>query len=65
MQSECGMAADPDDPVAVAQAIRKLRDCPARLAKMASRARDVASNYTRTKELDRFTAIVEEAAGKT
>lgn len=64
-QSECGMAADPDDPVAVAQAIRKLRDCPARLAKMASRARDVASNYTRTKELDRFTAIVEEAAGKT
>lgn len=64
-QSECGMAADPDDPVAVAQAIRKLRDCPARLAKMASRARDVASSYTRTKELDRFTAIVEEAAGKT
>lgn len=64
-QSECGMAADPDDPVAVAQAIRKLRDCPARLATMASRARDVASNYTRTKELDRFTAIVEEAAGKT
>jgi putative colanic acid biosynthesis glycosyltransferase WcaI len=62
--AECGMAADPDDPVAVAQAIRSLRDCPARLAKMAVRARDVASNYARGKELDRFTTIVEEAAGK-
>ena len=65
LESECGMAADPDDPAAVAQAIRTLRDCPARLAGMASRAREVASNYARNKELDRFTAIVEEAAGKT
>ncbi len=63
-ESECGMAADPDDPAAVAQTIRNLRDCQARLAKMVLCARDVASNYARTKELDRFTTIVEEAAGK-
>jgi glycosyltransferase involved in cell wall biosynthesis len=64
-ESQCGVAADPDDAGAVAQAIRALRDNPARLAAMASRARDVASNYTRVTELDRFTEIVEEAAGKT
>ena len=64
IESGCGMAADPDDPAVVARAIRELRDCPARLAKMASGARDVASGYARDRELDRLTTIVEEAAGK-
>ncbi len=65
MESGCGVSVDPDDSAAVAGAIRSLRECPARLAKMASRAGEVASNYNRTEELNRFTAIVEEAAGKT
>jgi colanic acid biosynthesis glycosyl transferase WcaI len=56
----CGVAADPDDPVAVAQAIRALRDDPNRLAHMGLRAREVAGNYARVKELDRFTEIIEE-----
>lgn len=63
--SQCGVAADPDDAGALAHAIRALRDNPTRLAAMASRARDVASNYIRVNELERFTGIMEEAAGKT
>ena len=63
--AECGVVVDPDEPAAVAQAIRSLRDAPVRLATMASHARDVAQSYARVKELDRFAAIVEEAAGIT
>lgn len=63
--SSCGVSADPDDAGAVAQAILALRDDSACLAMMGSRARDVASNYIRVNELDRFTGIMEEAAGKT
>ncbi|HEY6465261.1 MAG TPA: glycosyltransferase family 4 protein [Candidatus Acidoferrales bacterium] len=63
--SQCGVVVDPDDSDALAQSIRALRDNPTRLAMMASRARDVASDYIRVNELERFTGIVEEAAGKT
>jgi glycosyltransferase involved in cell wall biosynthesis len=64
-ESRCGLSADPDDPAAVAQAIRTLRDRPTELDTMAARAREVASKYARVNELDRFTAVLEEAAGKT
>jgi colanic acid biosynthesis glycosyl transferase WcaI len=64
-KSECGLAADPDDPVAVAQAVRALRDDPARLGAMACRAAEAASEYARADELDRFAEAVEEAVGKT
>jgi colanic acid biosynthesis glycosyl transferase WcaI len=60
-EAGCGVAADPDDPAAVAQAIRTLRDDPTRLAEMGIRAREAASKYARVDELNRFTAIVEEA----
>lgn len=59
----CGVAADPDDPAAIAAAIRELRDNPARLAHMAERARATAEKYARVNELERFTAIIEDAAG--
>ncbi len=59
----CGVAADPDDPAAIAAAIRELRDNRARLAHMAERARATAERYARVNELERFTAIVEDAAG--
>jgi glycosyltransferase involved in cell wall biosynthesis len=57
----CGMVADPDDPVAVANAIRQLRSDPARLDEMARRARETAKNYARVDELNRFAAVVEQA----
>jgi colanic acid biosynthesis glycosyl transferase WcaI len=60
----CGVAADPDDPAAIAAAIRELRDNHARLAQMAERARATAERYAKVNELERFTAIVEDAAGQ-
>jgi glycosyltransferase involved in cell wall biosynthesis len=61
-ETGCGMAVDPDDPKAVAAAIREMRDDPARLAEMARRARETARKYARVNELRRFVEIVEEAA---
>lgn len=60
-QSGCGVAADPDDPHAVAAAIRTLRDNPCRLSEMSQRARATSTNYARVNELKRFVTIVEEA----
>jgi glycosyltransferase involved in cell wall biosynthesis len=57
----CGLSADPDDPIAVAAAIRELRSDPIRLAEMARRARETAKNYARVDELNRFVAAVEGA----
>ena len=57
----CGLCADPDDPAAVAAAIRELRADPARLAEMGRRARETAKNYARVDELNRFVAAVEGA----
>ncbi|MGD1210282.1 MAG: glycosyltransferase family 4 protein [Candidatus Acidiferrales bacterium] len=62
VESGCGLAADPDDPAAVAAAIRELRDDPARLREMGRRARETAEKYARVRELDRFVGIVEDAA---
>jgi colanic acid biosynthesis glycosyl transferase WcaI len=62
VQSGCGLAADPDDPAAVAAAVRELRGNPARLAEMGIRARETSAKYARVTELQRFVAIVEEAA---
>ncbi|MGA8368300.1 MAG: hypothetical protein WB716_13375, partial [Candidatus Acidiferrales bacterium] len=60
----CGVAADPDDPAAIAAAIRGLRGNPARLAEMARRARAAAEKYARVNELKRFTTIVVDAASR-
>jgi colanic acid biosynthesis glycosyl transferase WcaI len=62
VESGCGLAADPDDPAAVAAAIRELRGNPARLGEMSTNARETAVKYARVNELQRFVAIVEEAA---
>ena len=62
VESGCGVAADPDDPAAVAAAIRELSAQPARLAEMGRRARETAAKYARVDELKRFVAIVEDAA---
>jgi colanic acid biosynthesis glycosyl transferase WcaI len=62
-ESGCGLAADPDDPAAVAAAIRQLRSDPARLAEMGRRAREIANKYARVNELRRFVEVMEEAGG--
>jgi colanic acid biosynthesis glycosyl transferase WcaI len=59
VESGCGVAADPDDPAAVAAAIRELRAQPGRLAEMGLRAREMAAKYARVNELERFLAIIE------
>lgn len=64
VESGCGLAADPDDPAAVAAAIRELRGDPARLVEMGRRARATAQKYARVNELQRFVGVVEEAANE-
>jgi colanic acid biosynthesis glycosyl transferase WcaI len=61
-ESGCGLAADPDDPAAIAAAIRDLRGDPARRAEMGRRSRETAEKYARVNELARFVRIMEEAA---
>lgn len=61
VESGCGLAADPDDPAAVAAAIRKLRGDPGRLLEMGRLARETARKYARVNELQRFVAVMEEA----
>lgn len=60
-ESGCGLAVDPDDPAAVANAIRALRNDPLRLAEMGHRARETAKKYARVNELQKFAGIIEEA----
>jgi glycosyltransferase involved in cell wall biosynthesis len=60
-RSGCGLAADPDDPAAVAAAILRMRDDPRGLAEMGERAQGVASRYTRQNELERFRGVLELA----
>lgn len=61
LKAGCGMAADPDDPAAVAAAIRTMRADPARLLEMGRRAKESARGYARVDELKRFVGIMEDA----
>ncbi len=61
-EAGCGLAADPDDPAAVANAIRRLRGDRKQLVEMGRRARETANRYVRVNELRRFVDVVEEAA---
>jgi glycosyltransferase involved in cell wall biosynthesis len=56
----CGMSADPDDPDAVAAAIRELRSDPARLLEMGRRAQESAIRYARVGELQHLIEIMED-----
>jgi len=64
VRDRCGTSADPDDPVAVANAIRRLRESPDELQEMGLRARESAKKYARVNELRRFTEILEETFSK-
>ena len=64
VESGCGLAADPDDPAAVAEAIRELHNNAPRLIEMGRRARETAQKYARVNELQRLVGIVEEAVNE-
>lgn len=61
-ESGCGISANPDDPVAIAAAIRELRDDQNRLIEMGFRAKETAAKYARVNELERFVEVIEDAA---
>ncbi len=60
----CGVVTDPDDPTALAEAVRALCRDPQRLAEMGRRAREIAPSYDRVKQLEIFMQAIEEAARK-
>ncbi len=60
VESGCGLTADPDDPTAVAAAIRELRADPARLALMGRRAQETAQKYGKLNELQHFSEVMDQ-----
>jgi len=57
----CGLAADPDDPAAVAAAVRSVLRDPERLAHMGRNSRELAKAYDKVKQLQTFVEAIEEA----
>ena len=57
----CGLAADPDDPGAVAAAVRSVLPNRNRLANMSQRARELAKTYDRVGQLRLFVEAIESA----
>ncbi len=60
----CGVAADPDSPMALAEAVRALSRDPQRVVEMGRRAREIAPSYDRVRQLEIFVQVIEEAARK-
>ena len=58
----CGLAADPDDPAAVAEAVRGVLRDRDRLANMSHRARELARTYDRVGQLRSFVEAIEAAS---
>ena len=57
----CGVVVDPDDPAAVAAAVRELSADRPRLARMGERALQAAPGFAQSKELQHFRQVVESA----
>jgi colanic acid biosynthesis glycosyl transferase WcaI len=60
-QTGCGVAANPDDPASVAEAIRSVMHDAEQLQAMARRAREVSFSYDKVKQLKIFSDTIEEA----
>ena len=56
----CGIAANPDNPASVAEAVRSVLHDPKQLETMARRAREISFSYDRVKQLKIFSDSVEE-----
>jgi colanic acid biosynthesis glycosyl transferase WcaI len=61
LRYRCGLTADPDDPTAVADALRRLRSDPEELLAMGCRAREASLSFLRETELVSFVDLIEEA----
>jgi glycosyltransferase involved in cell wall biosynthesis len=57
----CGIAANPDDPASVVEAIRSALRDPEQLQTMARQAREIAFSYDRVKQLKIFSETLEDA----
>ncbi len=57
----CGVAADPNEASAVAEAVRGVMSDSKRLQEMSRRARELAKSYDRVKQLEIFVQAIEEA----
>jgi colanic acid biosynthesis glycosyl transferase WcaI len=60
-QSGCGVAANPDDPNSVAEAIRGVLREPEQLQGMGRRAREISFSYDKVKQLKIFSETMEDA----
>src|SRR5467141_1440402 len=60
-RSACGLAADPADPNAVAEALRGELHDSEQIRNMGLRAREIANSYEIVKQLKIFTGTIEEA----
>jgi glycosyltransferase involved in cell wall biosynthesis len=58
----CGLVASPDEPALVAESIQSLARDRVGLEQMAGRARAVAPEYERAKQLERFVRLIEQVA---
>ena len=56
----CGIAANPDDPASVAEAIRGVLRDPQQLQSMARRAREISFAYDKVKQLKTFSETLED-----
>jgi glycosyltransferase involved in cell wall biosynthesis len=61
-QTGCGLAANPDDPASVAEAIRSVLQNPQQLQTMSQRAREISFSYGREKQLKIFSDTLEGLA---
>ena len=61
LRDGCGLAADPDDPAAVAEAVRGVLNAPEQLMRMGQNARQLARTHDRVNELRNFVQAIEEA----
>jgi glycosyltransferase involved in cell wall biosynthesis len=57
--SGCGLAANPDDPASVADAIRSVLHDSQQLQSMGRHAREISFSYDRVKQLEIFREAVE------
>jgi putative colanic acid biosynthesis glycosyltransferase WcaI len=60
VQRGFAVAADPDSPAAVANAVRSVAFDPAKVKAMGEAARSAAPDYDRAKELQKFVAIIDQ-----
>jgi colanic acid biosynthesis glycosyl transferase WcaI len=60
-RSDCGLAANPDDPNTIVEALRVVLHDSERIRNMGLRAREIANSYDRVKQLKIFTETIEGA----